>query len=61
MQKDGYKRMLQWVANRRRNNREFDLQVEELKLLNMVRILNDGGWVCDKPALETMLKDSGVK
>jgi len=52
--------MLQMVANRRAAFKHFDIQEEELKALNIIRILVDGGWVCDKPTLETMLINSGI-
>ena len=40
--------------------KDFDLQEEEIKALNNVRIFNDGGWVCDEPTLCTVLENSGI-
>lgn len=60
-QKEGYRRMLQMIASRRTQDRHVDIQEEELKALNIVRILVDGGWVCDRPLLETVLTNSGIQ
>ena len=52
--------MLHIIAERRSKMKDFDLQEEELKALNNVRIINDGGWVCDEPTLLTVLDNSGI-
>jgi hypothetical protein len=52
--------MLHWIAARRVQYKDVDLQEEEVKALNFLRILVEGGWVCDKPALKTLLDNSGI-
>lgn len=41
--------------------KDFDLQEEEIKALNNVRILNDAGWVCDDANMTSVLENSGLQ
>ena len=41
--------------------KDFDLQEEEIKALNNIMLINDGGWVCDDPTLSTVLENSGIQ
>ena len=47
-QKDGYKFMLNFMANRRRQNPGLDIQREEVKIMNGVKLLVESGWVVDE-------------
>ena len=41
--------------------KDFDLQEEEIKALNNIRILNDGCWVCDDANMTSVLENSGLQ
>lgn len=53
--------MLQFLAVRRNQMKDFDLQEEEIKALNNVRILNDACWVCDDANMTSVLENSGLQ
>ena len=47
-QKDGYKFMLEYMARRRRLHPHLDIEPEEIKLMNGIKLLVESGWVVDK-------------
>ena len=55
VQREGYNRLLQYIANRRTKFASFDIQAEEMKALTLLRIICDGGWVCDRPAIHEII------
>ena len=47
-QKDGYKYMLDYMARRRRQHPDLDIESEEIKLMNGIKLLVESGWVVDR-------------
>lgn len=47
-QKDGYKYMLGYMARRRREFPQLDIQREEVKIMNGIKLLVESGWVVDE-------------
>ena len=47
-QKEGYKDLLEFIAQRRRKVSEYDVHEEEIKLLNGIKMHVDSGWVVDQ-------------
>jgi hypothetical protein len=60
MQKDGYKFMLSYMAKRRRLNPGFDIQSEEVKLFNAVKLCVESGWVVDQNYFRHLCQLSGI-
>ena len=59
-QKEGYVILLEHIAKRRRENVEYDVQQEEIKLLNGIKMHVESGWVVDRPTLAQLFKYSGI-
>jgi len=59
-QKDGYKYMLQFIAKRRKEIKDYDVQQEEIKLLNGIKMHVDSGWVLDRSTLTQLFTITGV-
>jgi len=60
LQKDGYKFMLEFMARRRRTNPGFDIQKEEVKIMNAVKLLVESGWVVDQNYFKHLCQVSGI-
>ena len=60
MQKEGYKDILEFIAQRRQKFKDYDVQEEEVKLLNGIKMHVDSGWVVDNDALKQLFAVSGV-
>jgi len=60
LQKDGYRFMLAFIAQRRRQNPNIDVQREEVKLMNAVKILVESGWVICQTYFKHLLDVSGI-
>ena len=60
MQKSGYKFMLQFMAKRRREHPKLDIQREEVKMMNGVKLLVESGWVCDLNYFTHLCEVSGI-
>jgi len=60
MQKEGYKLMLDYIAKRRRNLSEYDVQKEEIRLLNGIKMHVDSGWVVDRSTLRELFTLTGI-
>lgn len=41
-------------------NEKIDIQPEEIKLINLIRVILQGGWIIDTMVLEDCLKLSGI-
>jgi len=50
LQSDGYNRALTYMSYRIQNE-QIDLQEEEIKLINLIRIILQGGWIIDSQRL----------
>ena len=48
LQKDGYKFMLEYMAKCRRDHPNINVQPEQVKLMNGVKLLVESGWVVDE-------------
>jgi hypothetical protein len=60
LQSEGYQRILQYVASRLQFEKMIDIQPEEIKLINLVRVILQGGWVIDTKVLQECLTVCGV-
>ena len=60
MQKSGYKFMLQFMAKRRREHPKLDIQREEVKMMNGVKLLVESGWVCDLNYFTHLCEVAGI-
>lgn len=60
LQKDGYRYMLSFMANRRRQNPHIDISKEEVKLMNAVKMLVESGWVVDQNYFKHLIEVSGI-
>ena len=61
MQKEGYKDILEFIAQRRKKFKDYDVQEEEVKLLNGIKMHVDSGWVVDNDALKQLFSVSGIQ
>jgi len=52
--------MLEYIAKRTREQKNYDIQKEEIKLLNAVKMHVDSGWVVDHQTLTALLEISGI-
>ena len=52
--------MLEFIAKRRKENVEYDVQKEEIKLLNGIKMHVESGWVVDRPTLAQLFLVSGI-
>lgn len=48
------------VCSRRKSSQDHDVQPEELRLLNLMKIILDGGWVIEEIVFQEMLDISGI-
>ena len=46
-QKDAYKRIIHQISTKRKESLDLDLTAEEIRILNLMKIILDGGWVID--------------
>ena len=60
-QKEGYKDLLEFIAQRRRVFSDYDVQEEEVKLLNGIKMHVDSGWVVDQETLQQLFVVSGIQ
>ena len=59
-QKEGYKVLLDYIARRRKEQVEYDVQQEEIKLMNGIKMHVDSGWVVDRQTLTELFSLSGI-
>ena len=59
-QKEGYKDLLEFIAQRRMKFEDYDVQEEEVKVLNGIKMHVDSGWVVDYETLGQIFEVSGV-
>ena len=52
--------MLEFIARRRRQMKDYDVQEEEIKLLNGIKMHVDSGWVVDHQTLEQLFQVCGI-
>ena len=52
--------MLQFMAKRRREHPKLDIQREEVKMMNGVKLLVESGWVCDLNYFTHLCEVSGI-
>lgn len=50
-----------WVQHRLSKPRAIDMQSEEIKLINLIRVILQGGWIITNEILTEFLTLSGVE
>lgn len=59
-QSEGYTKVLTYMAARL-NQERVDIQPEEIKLINLIRVILQGGWIIDTNVLQECLKLTGLE
>eukprot|EP00347_Sterkiella_histriomuscorum_P021644 403333262 len=60
-QKDMYKKVVHTISTRKKDSVDMDIQAEEIRILELMKIILDGGWIIDAQVYEVMIELSGIE